>query len=463
MIQKISKSTDIDCKTEGNYTQGCKISPDGLCILSSTASDNKLRLYNTPNAIFQKITKDQNTNDINSEIHTPSSCDVEKQNDKEQWNAVLTYQEGNSIRDYSWYPNMNSSDPSTCVFLSTSKDQPIHLIDAYDASLKASYRAYNHLDELTSANVATFTPEGKRIVCGGFSTDKRSLQIFDVDYPGRDGEKWMLGKSRYSSDGQKGMVSCISFSPLNHSYSGYSNVFAVGTYSPGSIYLYDDRVSSGAVGNCNAIVLQSKTCVVGHGKRFTRKRPRSENNPSSDNEDEINENFLCNAKKSYFYNQAKNGVTQISWSCDSNDTILYTSSRKSNAVLSWDMRNLCAPVRAYSRDGQTNQTLQFDLVNGTLKERQLLFVGSQDQCVKIYDIAQNSSKAMDTIDGCFYDAVNGVSVKELFDGSFMVAVATGARRWNYDFINEDDEHKDENALLPGTLELYRYWYDDDST
>lgn len=455
MIQKICESNDIDCQLEGNYTKGCAISPDGLCILSSTASDNKLRLYNTPSGIFESKSKEQ-----------IDDTGIVKEEQKHRWDAVLTYQEGDSIRDYSWYPFMNSNDASTSFFLSTSKDQPIHLIDAYDASLKATYRAYNHLDELTSANVATFTPEGKRIVCGGFATDKRSLQVFDVEYPGRDGEIWRLGKSRYSSDGQKGMVSCISFSPLSNAYCGYGNVFAIGTYSPGSIYLYDDRLSSGVVANCNnAIILKSKTCIVGHGKRFTRKRPRDSqiNILSSSSDDETkNEDFLSNAKKSYFCNQSKTGLTQISWSdSNNNGQLLFTSSRKSNAVLSWDVRNLCTPVRAYSRDGQTNQTLEFDILNSTKQEKQLLFLGSQDKSIKIYDTTSataQSTKQIDTIDGPFCDAVNGVSVKELYDGSFMVAVATGARRWNCDFNTaEDDDVKEKKEKLPtGTLELYKY-------
>ena len=75
-----------------NYNKGCQFSPDGLCILTCTALDNILHLYNTP------------MKQTNERIH-----------------SVLTYKEGDCIRDYTWYPNMNSNDPSSCVFLSAAK------------------------------------------------------------------------------------------------------------------------------------------------------------------------------------------------------------------------------------------------------------------------------------------------------------------------------------------------------
>ena len=96
-LNLIAQTCDIP-NVEGNYTQGCQFSPDGLCVLTATANDHKLRLYNTPYC---------------SDIDSSSADNVQ--------NAVLTYKEGDCIRDYTWYPKMNSNDPSTCVFLSASK------------------------------------------------------------------------------------------------------------------------------------------------------------------------------------------------------------------------------------------------------------------------------------------------------------------------------------------------------
>jgi len=116
------------------------------------------------------------------------------------------------------------------------------------------------LDGLTSASVATFESKGGRIACGGFATDKRSLQVFDVEYPGRDEEACKLGKSTYSSNRQKGIVSSISFSPLSNACYRCGNVFVIGACFPGCVYLCNGLVSSGSdvAGNCdyNAIVMK---------------------------------------------------------------------------------------------------------------------------------------------------------------------------------------------------------------
>jgi len=93
----------------------------------------------------------------------------------------------------------------------------------------------------------------------GFKTD-RTIAIFDTSIPGRDGMIARMGKTRRSSDGQKGIPSAIAFpkqpndvdssssiafpkqpNDVDSSSSiviGPSNVFAVGTYSPASIYIY---------------------------------------------------------------------------------------------------------------------------------------------------------------------------------------------------------------------------------
>ena len=78
------------------YPQGCQFSPDGLCILTSQC--NKLELYNT---------------------HTqqPSSSEEEEST----WKPALTCQGGDTVRSYTWYPHMNSADPSTCCFASVSR------------------------------------------------------------------------------------------------------------------------------------------------------------------------------------------------------------------------------------------------------------------------------------------------------------------------------------------------------
>ena len=88
----IGKSNDIlDPEV---FPQGCQFSPDGLCILTSTC--HQLRLYNT--------------------------CQTETSNPQhDSFKSVLTYETGDAVRSYAWYPHMNSADAATCCFIGASR------------------------------------------------------------------------------------------------------------------------------------------------------------------------------------------------------------------------------------------------------------------------------------------------------------------------------------------------------
>ena len=121
----IARSNDIEIKNgRENYPQGCAFSPDGLCILTTTIGDSKLRLYNTPSSVFSSGNKckdtaddDDNTHEINEAedtnlsdapqrtsntilaIHKETNETTEK---VEKWNAALTSSGGDSVRSYAW-------------------------------------------------------------------------------------------------------------------------------------------------------------------------------------------------------------------------------------------------------------------------------------------------------------------------------------------------------------------------
>jgi hypothetical protein len=76
--------------TKDDFPQGCQFSPDGLCLLTSQC--NRLELYNT---------------------QSTGSKDV--------WKPALTCKGGETVRSYTWYPHMNSSDPATCCFAGVSR------------------------------------------------------------------------------------------------------------------------------------------------------------------------------------------------------------------------------------------------------------------------------------------------------------------------------------------------------
>ncbi len=313
---------------------------------------------------------------------------------------------------------------------------------------------------MESPNVLTFTPDGSRIFASGFQSD-RMIHIFDTAVPGRDATVLRLGKTRRSKDGQKGIVSALSF-PSGNNMFGNNKVFAVGTYSPGSIYIYDDRKASG---DPAGTVLHGGMCVVGHGRSFTRKKRRfveiSNNdakNSGSDN-DEEEEDIFSMAKVNWYQSRARGGITQLQWS-NGSDFFLYSSSRRSDAVLAWDMRVLSGSdshavrgIMSFPRESETNQRLQFDLN----EDGSILYTGSQDKTMKIYDAQKGT--LIRSVCG-FDDVVNGISFKKDSTGKEYLAVAAGARRFNEEYILDEDgdveKMKKHNFNSePGSLSLYQ--------
>ncbi|KAK2900143.1 telomerase Cajal body protein 1 [Channa argus] len=176
-----------------NYLKGCKWAPDGSCILTNSA-DNVLRVYNLPPEIYS----------YNWDLLREMS-------------PVLRMAEGDTIYDYCWYPKMNSMDPDTCFLASSSRDNPVHIWDAFYGEVRASFRPYNHLDELTAAHSLCFSPDGTQLYCGFDKT----VRVFYTERPGRDCEE---RPTVVKKQGQSGIISCFGFSPCQ-------SVYACGSYS----------------------------------------------------------------------------------------------------------------------------------------------------------------------------------------------------------------------------------------
>lgn len=68
---------------------------------------------------------------------------------------------------------------------SSSRDNPIHVWDAFYGEVRASFRPYNHLDELTAAHSLCFSPDGSQLYCGFDKT----VRVFYTERPGRDCEE----------------------------------------------------------------------------------------------------------------------------------------------------------------------------------------------------------------------------------------------------------------------------------
>ncbi|XP_023412189.2 telomerase Cajal body protein 1 isoform X1 [Loxodonta africana] len=184
-----------------NFLKGCKWAPDGSCILTNSA-DNILRIYNLPPELYSE----------------------EEQLEYAEMAPVLRMVEGDTIYDYCWYSLMSSTRPDTSYVASSSRENPIHIWDAFTGELRASFRAYNHLDELTAAHSLCFSLDGSQLFCGF----NRTVRVFHTARPGRDCE---VRSTFAKKQGQSGIISCIAFSPTQPLYACGSYGRSLGLYA----------------------------------------------------------------------------------------------------------------------------------------------------------------------------------------------------------------------------------------
>ncbi|CAH2272664.1 telomerase Cajal body 1 [Pelobates cultripes] len=262
-----------------NFLKGCKWAPDGSCLMTNS-EDNILRIYNLPPELYM------------------GNWDI-----LEEMSAVLRMAEGDTIYDYCWYPCMNSTDPETCFVASSSRDNPIHVWDAFHGNLKASYRPYNHLDELTAAHSLCYTPDGAQL----FSGFDKMVRVFETSRPGRDCQ---CRPTFQKKQGQSGIISCIAFSPCQ-------DIYACGSYSK-SLGLYSRHegvtlaVLQGHHGGVTHLVFSSDGhCVYSGGRKvrlflhnrvteicvltvlFITSRPKSQNSDCPTYSRPISQNSDC--------------------------------------------------------------------------------------------------------------------------------------------------------------------------
>uniref|UniRef100_A0A8V5GU45 Telomerase Cajal body protein 1 n=1 Tax=Melopsittacus undulatus TaxID=13146 RepID=A0A8V5GU45_MELUD len=154
---------------------GVRRAPDGSCVLSCSA-DNTLRLFNLPCIL------------INTGLY---------------WSVPVRTLLVHTGSCWSVLGRMASS----------SRDNPVHLWDAFDGTLRGSFCAYNHLEVLCAPHSLCFTLDGSRLL-GGF---KGSVRIFPMERPGRVRGGASGGKR------QGGPIGCLAMSPSQ-------SVFACGSY-----------------------------------------------------------------------------------------------------------------------------------------------------------------------------------------------------------------------------------------
>lgn len=62
-------------------------------------------------------------------------------------------------------------------WITTRQNAPIQMWDAFDGSLRCTYRGFNAVDEMEPAVTTAFTLDGARIIAGY----KKVLRTFDVE------------------------------------------------------------------------------------------------------------------------------------------------------------------------------------------------------------------------------------------------------------------------------------------
>ncbi|XP_037347932.1 telomerase Cajal body protein 1 [Talpa occidentalis] len=213
-----------------NFLKGCKWAPDGSCILTNSA-DNILRIYNLPPELYNEG----------------------EQLEYAEMAPVLRMVEGDTVYDYCWYSLMSSSQPDTSYVASSSRENPIHIWDAFTGELRASFRAYNHLDELTAAHSLCFSPDGSQLFCGF----NRTVRVFSTARPGRDCE---VRATFAKKQGQSGIISCIAFSPAEP-------IYACGSYGRSlGLYAWDDGSPLALLGGHQGGI--THLCFHPDGNRF---------------------------------------------------------------------------------------------------------------------------------------------------------------------------------------------------
>ena len=201
---------------------------------------------------------------------------------------------------------MRSSEPASCVFGATGRDQPIHLWDAFDGHLRASYCAHNEVDDVVGASSVSFAHRGELLI-GGY---RGTLRVFDVSRPGPDcsviSTRRRKGKCLFG-ESQPGILSSISVTDDPHACGGSGGLVAVGSYDR-SIHMY----------SLADLQWQAQLPLYHLG-----------------------------------------GVTQLE---HLGSTYLLSAARKDPHILCWDLRYLTRPVASFTRIANSNQHVSFDVV-----------------------------------------------------------------------------------------------------
>ncbi|CAO3632134.1 unnamed protein product [Cunninghamella blakesleeana] len=338
-----------------DFFKTCLWSPDGTCLLTNS-EDKILRLFQVPTSVYE----------ISSDVvdFIPS----------------LGILEGESICDLTWFPSMNSQDPSTCCFLSSVRDHPVRLWDMMTGKVRASYCVVDHRERFIGPNTISFNLDGSKIYCGY----ENMIEIFDTQIPGNNTSMKIatIPNRKNHRKGQKGIISCIDF---NQDRSG---MYAAGSYSQ-SIGIYDER--------------NHQLCLK-------------------------------------LIEMQGNGVTQVKFSLDGN--YLFSTSRQSNVIECWDIRNTGNILYELNRPGKTNQRISFDFD----PTGNVLVSGDQYGNLLAYDLTTIENQDIESKPRLLHswnaheDIISSATINPTYP--FLLASCSGQRKFNIGLESDDSDVSD---------------------
>ncbi|CAD7695840.1 unnamed protein product [Ostreobium quekettii] len=290
---------------QSNFLKGVKWTPDGSCLM--TASEDKwLRFYSLPQDMDHELSHEAEE----------STCAMDP------YSPFLRIFEGEIIYDYAWYPAMVATEPVSCCCASTSRAHPIHLWDCLTGALRATYRSYDNVDEITAALSVAFQQDGRKLYAGFDKT----IRVFDTVRPGRDSQ--CVATFRKASDGQRGIISCFAFPP--GSQSGF---FVAGSYF-GTVGIYGHDT-------CGLECL-----LEGHTGGVTQVQFSRDGN--------------------YLYSSARKDGSIHCWDVRFTQQVVYSMTRRTPDTQQRIQFDIEPCGRHLATGGQDGRVLVFDLTTGTL-------------------------------------------------------------------------------------------------
>lgn len=367
-----------DNTSPGDFLKSAKWSPTGDRIVTCSEELGTMRLYHCPGD--RTIEPDLELRDDSSRI----VCKTE------------------SVYDYAWYPLSNAALENSSLLVVSSRERPLQLWDVCNSSLRASYRAFDHVGCLSTANSVCFSSDSSKLIAGYDSC----IRVFPIDCPGTTYSEFSTKprkrelhdastKGASTADSPyycvRGIISSIVADPTQY------EVVACGSFS-GDIFVFDAATLNP--------VLQLGV------KSFS-----SYTLPGIESD-------------------AHAGITQLKYSpCG---RFLFCAFRRHNALQCYDLRNPTEPLWTVERISNTNQRIAFDVDAFGAR----LVSGSLDGRMRLFDLTSPTpseiSTPLNSEPTYPYDTINCAQFHPIVPS--FVCYTTGQRRLFDPLASESDEY-----------------------